>query len=65
MVYCAVTLRIIRSVYMNHFETTTNPDYMRGHNQKKDIHTLDFDVTLGSWRGSIGETGSDVKQKAM
>ncbi len=46
MVYCAVTLRIIRSVYINHFETTTNPDYMRGHNQKKDTHTLDFDVTL-------------------
>ena len=46
MVYCAITLRIIRSVYINHFETTTNPDYMRGHNQKKDTHTLDFDVTL-------------------
>ena len=46
MVYCTLTLRIIRSVYINHFETTTNPDYMRGHNQKKDTHTLDFDVTL-------------------
>jgi len=23
-----------------------NPDYMRGHNQKKDTHTLDFDLTL-------------------
>ncbi len=30
MVYCTLTLRIIRSVYINHFETTTNPDYMRG-----------------------------------
>ena len=48
MVYCTLTLRIIRSVYINHFETTTNPDYMRGHNQKKDTHTLDFDVTLVS-----------------
>jgi len=54
MVYCTLTLRIIRSVYINHFETfrrahvesTTNPDYMRGHNQKKETHTLDFDVTL-------------------
>ena len=46
MVYCTLTLRIIRSVYINHFETTTNPAYMRGHNQKKDTHTLDFDVTL-------------------
>ena len=46
MVYCTLTLRIIRSVYINHFETTTNPDYMRGHNQKKDTHALDFDVTL-------------------
>ena len=46
MVYCTLTLRIIRSVYTNHFETTTNPDYVRGHNQKKDTHTLDFDVTL-------------------
>ena len=46
MVYCTLTLRIIRSVSINHFETTTNPDYMRGHNQKKDTHTLDFDVTL-------------------
>ena len=46
MVYCTLTLRIIRSVYINHFETTTNPDYMREHNQKKDTHTLDFDVTL-------------------
>ena len=46
MVYCSLTLRIIRSVYINHFETTTNPHYMRGHNQKKDTHTLDFDVTL-------------------
>ena len=46
MVYCTLTLRIIRSVYINHFETTTNPDYIRGHNQKKDTHTLDFDVTL-------------------
>ena len=49
MVYCTLTLRIIRSVYINHFETTTNPDYMRGHNQKKDTHTLDFDVTLLLW----------------
>jgi len=46
MVYCTLTLRIIRSVYINHFETITNPDDMRGHNQKKDTHTLDFDVTL-------------------
>jgi len=46
MVYCTLTLRITRSVYINHFETTTNPDYMRGHNQKKDTHTLDFDLTL-------------------
>ena len=48
MVYCTLTLRIIRSVYINHFETTTNPDYMRGHNQKKDTHTLDFDVTVAN-----------------
>ena len=53
MVYCALTLRIIRSVYINHFETTTNPDYMRGHNQKKDTHTLDFDVTLECDKGSF------------
>ena len=52
MVYCTLTLRIIRSVYINHFETTTNPDYMRGHNQKKDTHTLDFDVTLTACKGN-------------
>ena len=64
MVYCTLTLRIIRSVYINHFETTTNPDYMRGHNQKKDTHTLGFDVTLFS-RGlalTLDEIG-DPKQK--
>ena len=89
MVYCAIILRIIRSAYINHFETPTNLSYMRpalpvprpgrdrearsywnivwllhylagevsmlmpyksglgqGHNQKKDTHPLDFDVTL-------------------
>jgi len=80
MVYCAIILRIIRSVYINHFETPTNLNFVRpalarslwniigslyyfsaefyllmsykpglgqGHNQKKDTHPLDFDVTLG------------------
>ncbi len=28
MVYCAIILRIIRSVYINHFETPTNLSYM-------------------------------------
>jgi len=26
---------------------------MRGHNQKKDTHTLDFDVTLTPQRGGL------------
>ena len=29
MVYCAIILRIIRSAYINHFETPTNLSYMR------------------------------------
>ena len=29
MVYCATILRIIRSAYINHFETPTNLSYMR------------------------------------
>jgi hypothetical protein len=79
IVYCAIPLRIICSVYINHFETPTNLNFVRpalargywntvwllhylagevfilipykpglgqGHNQKKDTHPLDFDVTL-------------------
>jgi len=34
MVYCALSLRIIGSIYINHFETPTNPNYV-GHNPKK------------------------------
>jgi len=29
MVYCAIILRIIRSAYINHFETPTNLSYVR------------------------------------
>jgi len=29
MVYCAIILRIIRSAYINHFETPTNLNYVR------------------------------------
>ena len=29
MVYCAIILRIIRSAYINHFETATNLSYVR------------------------------------
>jgi len=47
MVYCALSLRIIGSIYINHFETPTDLNYV-GHNPKKrDTHTLDLDVTLG------------------
>ncbi len=45
MVYCAPSLRIIGSIYINHFETPTHL-YFVGHNQKKDTHTLDLAVTL-------------------
>ena len=45
MVYCALSLRIIGSIYINHFEPPTHVNYV-GHNQKKDTHALDFDVTL-------------------
>jgi hypothetical protein len=45
MVYRALSLRIIGSIYINHFETPTHLNYV-GHNQKKDTHALDFDVTL-------------------
>jgi len=29
MIYCAIILRIIRSAYINHFETPTNLSYVR------------------------------------
>ena len=34
MVYCAPSLRIIGSIYINHFETPTHLNYV-GHNPKK------------------------------
>jgi len=34
MVYCALSLRIIGSIYINYFETPTNQNYV-GHNPKK------------------------------
>jgi len=47
MVYCLISLRIIGSIYINHFETPTHLNYV-GHNPKKrDTHTLGLDVTLG------------------
>ncbi len=45
MVYCHLSIRIIGSIYINHFEAPTHLNYV-GHNQKKDTHTLDFDVAL-------------------
>ncbi len=53
MVYCLLSLRIIGSIYINHFETPTHLNYV-GHNPKKrypyparslEINRLGFTMT--------------------